>query len=46
MKKKKIHGTSDAWSMSRSSQRPSGPEYYMEDCRILGTATDLGCPIR
>ena len=34
MKKKIILGTSDAWSMSRSSQRPSDPAYYIEDCRI------------
>ena len=31
-----ILGTSDAWSMSRSSQRPTNPAYYIEDCRILG----------
>ena len=31
---KKIHGTSDAWSMSYSSQRPSNSAYYIEDCRI------------
>ena len=29
-------GTSDAWSMSRLSHRPSKPAYYIEDCRILG----------
>ena len=29
-----ILGTSDAWSMSHSSQRPSDPAYYIEDCRI------------
>ena len=28
-------GTSDAWSMSRSSHWPSDPAYYIEDCRIL-----------
>ena len=28
-------GTSDAWSMSRSSQQTSDPAYYIEDCRIL-----------
>ena len=28
-------GTSDAWSMSRSSHRPSDPSYYIEDCRIF-----------
>ena len=28
-------GTSDAWLMSRSSQRPSNPAYYIEDCRIF-----------
>ena len=33
--KKKILGTSDAWSMSRSSHRPREPAYYIEDCRIL-----------
>ena len=27
-------GTSDAWSRSRSSHRPSDPAYYIEDCRI------------
>ena len=27
-------GTSDTWSMSRWSQRPSNPAYYIEDCRI------------
>ena len=32
--KKIILGTSDAWSMSRSSQRTSNPAYYIEDCRI------------
>ena len=32
---KKILGTSDAWWMSRLSQRPSNPAYYIEDCRIL-----------
>ena len=30
-----ILGTSDAWSMSQSSQRPSNPAYYIEDCRIF-----------
>ena len=34
MKKPKKLGTSDTWSMSRSSQRPSKPAYYIEDCRI------------
>ena len=33
--KKIIPGTSDAWSMSRSSHRPSDPGYYIEDCRIF-----------
>ena len=32
--KKNMLGTSDAWSMSRSSQQPSKPAYYIEDCRI------------
>ena len=27
-------GTSDTWSMSRSSHRPSNPAYFIEDCRI------------
>ena len=27
-------GTSDAWSTSRSSQWPSDPAYYIEDCQI------------
>ena len=26
--------TSDAWSMSHLSHRPSEPAYYIEDCRI------------
>ena len=26
---KKMLGTSDAWSMSRSSQQPSDPAYYI-----------------
>ena len=36
MKKRTILGTSDACSMSHSSQRPSDPAtaYYVEDCRI------------
>ena len=29
-----ILGTSDTWSMRRSSHRPSHPAYYIEDCRI------------
>ena len=33
--KKIILGTSDAWSMSYSSQRPSKPAYCIEDCRIF-----------
>ena len=33
--KKIILGTSDAWSTSRWSHRPSDPAYYIEDCRIL-----------
>ena len=28
-------GTSDTWSMSRLSHRPSEPVYYIEDCRIF-----------
>ena len=36
MKKKKILGTSDAWSKSHLSQGPSNPAYYIGDCRILG----------
>ena len=27
-------GTSDAWSMSRSSQRTTEPAYYIVDCQI------------
>ena len=34
MKNKKILGTSDAWSLSRLSHRPSKQAYYIEDCRI------------
>ena len=37
--KKIIHGTSDAWSMSRSSQRPRDPAYYIEDCWIYSQYT-------
>ena len=33
--KKIMLGTSDSWSMSRSSHRPSEPAYYIVDCRIL-----------
>ena len=33
--KKIILGTSDIWSMRHSSQRPSEPAYYIEDCQIL-----------
>ena len=32
--KKKL-GTSDAWSTSHLSHRPSEPAYYIVDCRIL-----------
>ena len=32
--KKKILGTSNAWSTSRLSHRPSKPAYYIVDCRI------------
>ena len=31
---KKILGTSDTWSTSRLSHRPSEPAYYIVDCRI------------
>ena len=37
--KKIMLGTSDTWSMSRSSHRPSEPAHYIEDCRI---SHDLG----
>ena len=33
---KKILETSDAWSMSCLSNRPSDPVYHIEDCRISG----------
>ena len=33
--KKKILGTSDAWSMRRSSHRRTNTVYYIEDYRIL-----------
>ena len=33
-KKKKILGTSDAWSVSCLSHWPSKPAYYIVDCRI------------
>ena len=32
-------GTSEAWAMIRSSQRPSNPAYYIENCQI-STVTD------
>jgi len=32
--KKKILGTSDAWSTSCLSHRPSKPVYYIVDCQI------------
>ena len=35
--KKIILGTSDAWSMRRSSHRPSDPAYYIKDCPISNT---------
>ena len=35
MKKKIILGTSDAWSKSRLSHRPSKPAYYIVDWRTL-----------
>ena len=38
-----ILGTSDAWSMSHSSQQLSKLEYYIEDCQIfLGTNWPAG----
>ena len=33
--KKKIFGTSNAWSTSFLSHRPSKPAYYIVDCRIF-----------
>ena len=39
--KKIILGTSDAWSMSRSSHQPSDPAYYIEDCRIYSKEKNL-----
>ena len=33
--KKILLGTSDAWSMSRLSHRPSDPAYFIEDCQIF-----------
>ena len=32
--KKKLIGTSHAWSMRQLSYRPSDPAYYIEYCRI------------
>ena len=43
--KKIILGISDAWSMSRSSHRPSEPAYYIEDCRISSQTGGL-CSVR
>ena len=34
-------GTSDSWSMRRSSHQPINPAYYIEDCRISGGADKL-----
>ena len=36
-------GTSDTWSMSHSSHRPSEPVYYIEDCRIFGCCHVIPC---
>ena len=36
-----MRGTSDAWSVSRSSHWPSEPVYYIEDCRISDRKTGL-----
>ena len=33
--KKIILGTSDDWPMSRLSNQPNKPAYYIEDCLIL-----------
>jgi hypothetical protein len=35
-------GTSDAWSMRRSSHRPSNSAYYIEDSRISIYFLELG----
>ena len=35
MKNKIILGTSDTWTTSGLSHRPSEPAYYIVDCRIL-----------
>ena len=35
--------TSDTWSMSRSSHRPSKPVYYIEDCWIFRIISDANC---
>ena len=42
-KKKIILGTSDAWSMRRSSYRPSYLAYYIEVCRI-SNLLQKSCP--
>ena len=34
-------GTSHAWRMSHSSQRPREPVYYIEDCRIFSVAVQF-----
>ena len=39
--KRYILGTSDAWSMSLLSQRPSTPAYYIKDCRIYGAGFEV-----
>ena len=39
MKKEIILGTSDAWSMRRSSHRLIDTAYYIEDCRISVLST-------
>ena len=37
--KKKILGTSDAWSTSHLSQQTSQPVYYIVDCQIFSPIT-------
>ena len=35
--------TSDTWSMSHLSHRPSNPIYHIEDCRVLRVFSSSVC---
>ena len=42
---KKILGTSDTWSTSHMSHRPSEPAYYIVDCRISLPSSSIIKPL-